>query len=176
MYFTLTLAVSFITNDNYINSDCEFDIIRLNKNQIKCIDSGVNKKYCNHYKFPNEIKITKERGIGLNDKFIFSPQAMYEEKDDKVYKMLDFKYSFYCDKNHNYPDLSVYLTPTKKYNKSSSEEFAEFIALLFIVIIIMVFCAMFGFLENNNHRNDGFWLGYILGSNNNNLRDRIYCE
>ena len=34
MYFTLTLAVSFITNDNYINSDCEFDIIRLNKNQI----------------------------------------------------------------------------------------------------------------------------------------------
>ena len=88
MYFTLTLAVSFITNDNYINSDCEFDIIRLNKNQIKGIDSGVNKKYCNHYKFPNEIKITKERGIGLNDKFIFSPQAMYEEKDDKVYKSM----------------------------------------------------------------------------------------
>ena len=96
--------------------------------------------------------------------------------DDKVYKMLDFKYSFYCDKNNNYPDLTVYLTPTRKYDKSASEEFAEFIAVLIIVIIIIMLCAMFGCFENNNHSNDGFWLGYILGSNNNNSRSRIYCE
>ena len=116
---------------------------------------------------------SKKRNKEIKD---LEKQVKNKEKDDKVYKMLDFKYSFYCDKNNNYPDLTVYLTPTRKYDKSASEEFAEFIAVLIIVIIIIMLCAMFGCFENNNHSNDGFWLGYILGSNNNNSRSRIYCE
>ena len=53
-----------IDRENYIENTCNFNIIRLNYNDVLCNDYGRYKKYCLYDYLPDEFIIKKEIGVG----------------------------------------------------------------------------------------------------------------
>jgi len=159
---------------NKISNTCDFDIIRIKRNQVTCLDFGQNKKYCNHYALAKEFVITKENGLFKNT-IVIKPEALYEEISNNKHTMAKFYYSFVCDYYEKEPNLELNIVPTRKYDKSTGEEFSELIAGLILLIIM---CLVIGlmcpcFLDNNN----GFVSGLILGNAIGNTSERrVYCE
>ena len=165
----------------YIDNKCDFDILRINKKDISCIDYGKYSTYCNHYSQPNEFVVYNEKG--LNGKQItIKPSAMWEESDNSKYKIADFYYTFKCNKNDNTPTLIQHIVPTKKYDINPIYTILVFIIVLYLILYC---CGSINYYDNsdnsdnsnysNNSNNNDFWLGYLLASNNNS-RKRTYCE
>lgn len=68
--FSLLLIINIIYGErpvdirqHKISNSCEFDIVRLKRNEISCLDFGLHKKYCHHPGISKEFVITKENGI-----------------------------------------------------------------------------------------------------------------
>ena len=57
MISLLTMAIFNNINQNQIENTCNFEKIRIPKEDIKCIDAGQYTKYCKHYSFKGVIKI-----------------------------------------------------------------------------------------------------------------------
>ena len=154
-------------NMNKISNTCLFDKVRIYKRDIKCIDVGKNKKYCNHYSLPNEFIV--ERGISLfSYNYNISPKAMYTSDRKKV---ADFYYSFICSFREDSPSLELNIVPTENFDLSVSDELIHLIiTLLLLIIIAMIITCICPCLTEDN-----FLLGYIIGSSYNN-NDRYYCE
>ena len=163
---------------NKINSDCDFNIIRIKKKNIICYDFGLNKNYCNHYAIPNEIIVTKEKGLN-RDNIIIKPEKMYEEFRDNKVLMANLYYSFICNKYDSVPILELNIVPTKQYDLSFREQlFQTLFMISLLILLILLFASLCPCLVNNgNNYNDGLFSGLILGnclSGNNNRR--TYCE
>lgn len=159
---------------NKISNTCDFDIIRIKRKDVTCLDFGKNKNYCGHYTLPKEFVITKENGLFKNT-IIIKPEAMYEEFSDKKYTMANFYYSFTCDYYEKEPKLELNIVPTSKYDKSPGEEFAELIvAVIFLIILCLIIGLMCPCLIENNN---GFLTGLIIGNSiGSNSGRRVYCE
>lgn len=179
MFFLLILNLVYAERpadirQNKISNTCDFDIIRIKRNQVTCIDFGQNKKYCNHYALAKEFVITKENGLFKNT-IVIKPEAMYEEFSNNKHTMAKFYYSFVCDDYIMEPNLELNIVPTGKYDKSLGKELGEsivmIILLIFICLVIGLMCPCL--VENNN----GFVSGLILGNAIGNTSERrVYCE
>jgi hypothetical protein len=44
--------------ENVLTNNCDFDILRFQRNEIMCIDYGIHKKFCNHYALNKEFLVT----------------------------------------------------------------------------------------------------------------------
>lgn len=163
----LTLGNSFDKKqyniqNNIINNNCEFQILRINRNQVKCYDKGEYEKYCKHYSIPNEFKVIKEIGIGNQDIYIFKPESIYKETNNNKIKLASFNYRFTCNKNTNIPNLEVIINPTY--------DISPFVTLFVIILLLLLICIIFSLFGC-----DDFTLGYIIASNLNS-NSRTYCE
>ena len=150
-----------------VSNTCLFDKIRINKRDIKCVDFGENKKYCNHYSLPDEFIVEKEISL-FGSHYDISPKAMYTGNRKKV---ADFYYSFICSYREESPSLELNIVPTKNFDISLPEELIQLIVtlLLLIIVTIIVICICPCLSQDN------FLLGYIVGSLYNN-NDKYYCE
>ena len=186
MLFTyFLLFISYVScehpaniRQNKINNDCDFNIIRIKKKDIICYDFGLNKNYCKHYAIPNEIIVTKEKGLN-QDNIIIKPEKMYEEFTNNKVLMAKFYYSFICNKYDSEPILELNIVPTKQYDLSFREQlFQTLFMISLLILLILLFASLCPCLVNNrNNYNDGLFSGLILGnclSGNNNRR--TYCE
>jgi len=186
MLFTyFLLFISYVScehpahiRQNKINNDCDFNIMRIKKKNIICYDFGSNKNYCKHYAIPNEIIVTKEKGLN-RDNIIIKPEKMYEEFSDNKVLVANFYYSFICNKYDSEPILELNIVPTKQYDLSLGEQLAQILymlcLLIFIIILVTSLCPCL--VNNGNNYNDGLFTGLILVnclSGNNNRRN--YCE
>ena len=173
--FTITLS-NLSTNLDIIQSDCEFKTLRFNRQDIWCQDMGLNTKYCGHNSIAKEFLVIKEIGLNNIEKITIKPRAMYENINGLDYKMADFNYFFRCSKGDSDALLTLQITPTKNYDKSSYQILIEIIFLLvFVILPILCLLSAIGCLNHSNNKSDNFWLGYTAGLNDNNQR-RIYCE
>lgn len=154
----------------YINNQCNFDILRINKQDISCIDYGKYSKYCNHYAQPNEFIVYNEKGL-KGKQITIKPSAMWEETDNNKYKIADFYYTFKCNKNDNTPTLIQHIVPTKGYDINP----IYIIVVLIIIIVCIIYCCGLSDNYDNSYNNNDFWLGYLLACNNNSGK-RTYCE
>lgn len=113
----LTLVINqYIYKENIVDSNCDFQILRFNRNQVKCHNTGQYEKYCNHYAIPNEFKVMKEVGIGNQYVYTFKPQAIYTEIHNSKHKNASFYYKFTCDNKNNNPKLELTIYPTSDVN------------------------------------------------------------
>ena len=87
-----------IYRENIIDSNCIFDIIRIQKKDIICNDYGLNKKYCDHYSIPEEFRINKEVGINNKNSYNIKPTIMYKQILDNRIILADFYFTFKCNK------------------------------------------------------------------------------
>ena len=179
MLFLLILGLVYAERpadirQNKISNTCDFDIIRIKRNQVTCLDFGQNKNYCHHYALPKEFVITKENGLFKNT-IVIKPEGMYEEFSNNKHTMAKFYYSFVCDHYEKEPNLELNIVPSLKYDKSLGEEFAESIVCLILLIIM---CLVIGLMcpcliDNNN----GFVSGLVIGNAiSNSPNRRVYCE
>ena len=135
----LTLATNQCTNkENVIDSNCDFQILRFNRNQVKCHDTGQYKKYCNHYAIPNEFQVMKKVGIGNQYVYTFKPQAIYTESHNNKHKKASFYYKFTCDNKNNNPKLELTIYPTSDDNQVVT--LVAVITLLVLVCILVSMC------------------------------------
>ena len=171
----LNIVYLFAITHNYMGSrkngifnKCEFDIVRIKKENIKhCFDYGDHVKYCDHSSQPSEFVITNERGINKNN-IVIKPSAMYEEINGNKYKMADFYYSFECNSfTKGEPTLIQHIVPTPGYDVSIGTKLIMFLIMIMIVMLLMSCC--------DDDSSSGFMFGYLLGSSSNNSR-RTYCE
>lgn len=156
---------------NVISNNCEFDIIRIKREEIMCADYGIYQKYCEHYSLPYEFTIQKERGLGNKDVYTIKPSAIFEESYNNKKKLADFHYNFLCDKLDNEAKLLLYIVPTNE--KSPATQFYEFIIVFIFLILVFL---IISHCNLPNDFNNSFSNGYILGSISNNKKKRIYCE
>ena len=164
-----------LVRENIIQNNCNFNIIRFNKNELLCSDYGINKKYCNHYSLPNEFTITKEIGVNKKENIIIKPYALWETNDINFkIKVADFYYTFTCSNKDNFPKLILNIVPKKEFDKSFKQEIFEVLYLISLVLIICVILALLCSYKPNT--NDNFWLGYIIGNSYNKYNITKYCE
>lgn len=160
--------------ENKISNTCNFDILRIKRRDVTCLDFGENKKYCNHYALAKEFVITKENGLAKNT-IIIKPEAMYEEFSNNKHTIAKFYYSFNCDNYEKDANLVLNIVPTPNYDKSLGEEFCEIIVfiilLIFMCLIIILMCPCL--TDNNNVFLSGLVVGSAIG---NNYGRRVYCE
>lgn len=158
-----------------ISNSCEFDIVRLKRNEVSCIDLGLHKKYCHHPGVSKEFVITKENGIVKNT-IIIKPEVMYEEVNGQKYTMAKFYYTFSCDYYEKQPRLELNIVPTHYYDKSINEEITGFILIIifivFIILLISLICPCL--FKNNSDFTSGLIIGNVIGSSNSNRR--VYCD
>lgn len=173
LFITLFLSSIFVNGlEHSIDNDCDFEIIRFKKYTVKCVDHGKFKNYCGSYILPYEFTVKKEKGLFGVDHFEFEPKKMVEETSNNKFIMTNFAYDFQCDSQSNSPKLTLHIYPTEKYDKDPTFEVIIFFILLVIILSICACC----YDGENGGGNDGFWLGYILGSLSNNNSSRRYCE
>lgn len=169
---------------NVIKNNCKFDVLRFQKNDIICNDYGKNKKYCNHYSIPNEFLVYNEKGINNKKTIKIKPYAMWEIYNEKVNKMANFNYNFICNNITNQPKLTLNIIPSKKYDKSLSDEIMEVMAGLIIIVILFSIigcCCNLVDYDINKKYNNNFMNGLIIGNmfsqSSNNYRNRkVYCQ
>tara|TARA_B100001093_G_C26779451_1_gene993931 strand:- start:700 stop:1200 length:501 start_codon:yes stop_codon:yes gene_type:complete len=145
-----------IPNNNIINNNCNFDVIRFLKKDIFCVDYGKYKKYCNHIGQPNEFVILKEKGID-NYNYIIKPTALWHQVNNQKYKMANYYYNFVCDNSDNIPKLIQYIVPTSNYDISIYSE------IVISIILIILICLILSVCRSND---DTFILGYLIGQTN----------
>lgn len=172
MYLILfTLATHQCSyKENTVTNNCDFQILRFNRNQVKCHDTGQYQKYCNHYAIPNEFQVMKEVGIGNQDVYTIKPQAIYTETQHSKRKDASFYYKFTCDNKNNIPNLELIIYPTSDVN--------PLVTLVVIIILFVLLCFLVGMCnDNNNSRNNNdFALGYIFANSSSYSNKRTYCE
>tara|TARA_A100001015_G_C14735695_1_gene611653 strand:+ start:17 stop:589 length:573 start_codon:yes stop_codon:yes gene_type:complete len=164
--------------ENIIENDCNFDIIRINRNHLLCSDYGKNKEYCNHYSLPHEFIITKEIGVNNKENINIKPYAIWET-NDKSYKIkvADFYYIFTCNSKDNLPKLILNIVPKKNFDKSILQELYEFILFICLLLFICVILAFMSPCIGSNHStNNNYWLDYTMGTSQNNYNRRTYSE
>ena len=158
-----------------ISNSCEFDIARLKRNEISCVDLGLHKKYCHHSGISKEFVITKENGIVKNT-IIIKPEAIYEEVNGQKYTIAKFYYTFSCDHFEKKPWLVLNIVPTPYYDKSINEEITGFISIIIFIVLIsfltILICPCL--IKNNGDFTSGLIIGNIIGSSNSNRH--VYCE
>lgn len=161
-----------IHREDIINSNCDFDIIHIKKQDIVCNDYGVNKKYCDHYSIPDEFTIKQEIGLENKVNFNIKPRRMYQETYDNKIVLADFYYIFNCDRVDNESQLYLKIIPTS--DKSFGAELQElFIAILLFIPVLLIIVIFFPCLLVASNFSSGFALGSIL---NNTHNKKIYCE
>ena len=155
-----------VNSENYIDNTCEFNTIRIRRNQVICNDYGINVKYCDHYTIPEEFTIVKEIGVGNSDVFTIKPYGMYEEYNNRKRLLANFYYNFKCNHLDNEPQLFLRIIP--KNDKATETTIIEtiFLAIVFITVFSSLMCICPG----------DFITGFILGSLSNRGERRIYCE
>ena len=170
LFITLFLSSFFVNGiEHSVENDCDFEVIRFERYMVKCIDHGKFKNYCGSYILPYEFTVEKEKGLFYADHFEFEPKRMVEEINYNKFIMINFAYDFQCDSRSNSPKLTLHIYPTQKYDKDPTFEIITFLILLVILLSICACCY--------DGENDGFWLGFILGSlSNNSNSSRRYSE
>jgi len=179
MISLLTMAIFNNINQNQIENTCNFEKIRIPKEDIKCIDAGQYTKYCKHYSLPNEFIVTKEKGIGNNDNIIIKPEGIFTETDNNKEKIAEFTYKFQCYEFINPEGLSFANGPFLQliiYPKDDSNPIWSLLILILIIFLMFILSGYCDLLDEGRTNNDFRW-GYILGSSNGqHSRRRTYCE
>ena len=171
-YLLISLTISSIHEENYIDSDCKFDTLRIQKQNVLCNDYGYYKKYCKHYALPDEFIVKQERGLDYKPTYNIKPSKMYKETNDNKVVIADFYYTFKCDKLDNEPRLYLRIIPTN--DNITQNGFIEFIVcaiILVFIVILVIIC--YPELSNVSDFSSGFILG-SLSSNSSNKK--IYCD
>lgn len=165
------IDVFLIHRENNINSNCDFDIIRIKKQDVLCNDYGVYKKYCNHYSIPDEFTIKKEIGMQNKEQLNIKPDIMYEETYDNKIVLADFYYIFNCDRLDNEPRLYLKIIPIS--DKLLGAESVELlIGILLLIPILLIIIIFFPYLLVGSNFTTGFILGTIII---NSYSKKIYC-
>ena len=166
----LTMAINeYSYKENIINNNCEFQILRIAKNEVKCYDTGKYVKYCNHYAIPTEFQIIKEIGIGNKEILTFKPQGIYTETENTKQKDASFYYKFTCNNENNIPNLELIIYPSSDVNPITN---------VFTIILIIIFiCIIFVYFSDDNSRNNNdFALGYLIGNSTSSSYRKTYSE
>ena len=157
-----------LKRENTIQNSCNFDILRISKNDRKCIDYGKYKNYCNHYSQPEEFIIKNENTLNGKE-IIINPKAMWEETNNGRFKVANFYYTFTCDKYNKNPKLIQHIVPRPNYDLHPIYNIIFFVIIILILIIICVYC------PHDNNDDNNFWIGYLCGSYNNSY-SRYSCD
>lgn len=160
---------------NIIQNSCEFDIIRIKREDIMCSDYGTNKKYCNHFALSQEFVITNEIGIENKKNIVIKPYVMYFDFGDNKHKVADYYYTFTCSHEDNFPKLILNIVPKNHYDLSLYTELCELcIAVVILVLTVYICSKVCHFNINNNDIYQGVFFGYLLGIYR--TTRRIYSE
>tara|TARA_B100000963_G_scaffold202965_1_gene176756 strand:- start:161 stop:703 length:543 start_codon:yes stop_codon:yes gene_type:complete len=148
------LPFDFPLRENIIENTCNFQIIRFNKNDVTCVDYGMNVNYCHHHIIPDEFIIHNEVGVNNKKNFIIKPYSVWSQSNINQ-KVLDFHYVFRCDGKYNEPSLLVNIVPTSEYDRNSKRQFIEVMYLLMAlaVSVSLINICFTNLIENNSlHR------------------------
>ena len=180
MYISAILILSSIyddlnniNKDNYINSDCNFGIIRIPKKDIFCTDYGTYKKYCNHFSMPDEFIVLQEKGMNNEIIHTIKPSKMYEVDINNKKIIAEFYYTFKCDKLDSQSKLFLRIFPMK--DPSPGEELLQIISAIIIILIITFMIITICHLSTINDFNTGYIMG-SMSSNTSTNKKQYYCE
>jgi hypothetical protein len=173
LLLTLTFAnskadiISTNINQDIIENTCVFNVIRIKREDIMCIDYGIHKKYCNHFSLPHEFVITSERGVNNIKKIVIKPNKLYELFVNDVQTIANLHYKFMCSVKDNEPHLTLYIVPTLEHDKAFNEELSE-ISFIIIVITLIWFCILcvFPFACDYYVYFSNFMTGYMIAKAN----------
>ena len=170
IYFNIISISTFPIEmrENVIRNDCQFDVIRFKKEQVHCLDYGINVHYCNHYALPNEYIVIKEKGINNKEVFTIKPEAIYEKTYYSKNKLADFYYQFSCDSKDEESRLYLTIVPL---NDFSNVQMFIYIILFIIILIFLIIIS-----DNNANNDSNFNTGYLMGYYSNSNKREIYCE
>jgi len=159
------------SRENTIDNSCDFDIIRIKKDNIMCVDYGKYSHYCNHFSLPQEFIIYNEKGVN-GQNIVIKPEGMWEDTEFTKRKIADFYYRFTCDNRDKFPKLIQYIVPTPLYDVNPWP-----VLIMFIIFICCLFlCYSVLDMENTlNNNSNHFWTGYLVG-NTGRRTNRIYCD
>ena len=149
---------------NTIHNTCDFDILRIQKKDITCIDYGEYKYYCNHYALPQEFMIYNENGLSEKN-IIIKPTALWDNTDNNKKKMANFYYTFICDESYKIPKLIQHIVPTKSYD--TNPVYVVIITIILVIVLLLI-CP-------NSNNMGGFTFGYITADIINRNR-KVSCE
>ena len=180
--YSLIIAISFssinnediysIHRENIINSNCNFDTIRIKKQDVLCNDYGIYKKYCEHYAIPEEFTIKRELGMEGKTNYNIKQSKIYIESYDNKIVLADFYYTFKCEHLDN--NYQLYLRIIPRSDKSFREELLELLIciVLFIPVLILLVVIYPCIIIVSN-----FSSGFMLGSiSSNSYNKKIYCD
>lgn len=140
---------------NVIKNNCDFDIIRIKKEDVMCSDLGIYNKYCNSENQPDEFIIYNEKSVNKKQ-ITIKPYNLVIIKNYKKKLIANYYYYFTCDNEDNYPKLIQYIVPNARYD--ANPVFNLIITILIVLILILLYYCIY-YLNIINQ----FWVGYLFG-------------
>ena len=154
--------------ENKIINTCKFDILRISRRNVTCIDYGKYVHYCHHFSQPIEFKVLRENGL-FGKQISIYPVALWEDSNYNKELVAKYVYSFTCDSSDNNPKLIQHIIPNSKFDVNPLFSLILILTLLLIVICWVSLCGT----SNSNRNNNLTW--YMLGSHTQSHR-RVYSE
>ena len=161
MFALVILLVNLVNHSNkvfefnVIKNNCDFDIIRIKKEDVMCSDLGIYNKYCDSENQPDEFIIYNEKTVNKKQ-IIIKPYNLVIEKKYKKKLIANYYYYFTCDNEDNYPKLIQYIVPTTNHDLNPIYDII--ITILILLIILLVYYNIY-YLNIINQ----FWIGYLFG-------------
>ncbi len=134
----ITIAhYSINMDENIIENNCNFNIVRFGRNDIMCSDYGFNKKYCKTDYLPHEFIITKEHGLNYNLNYNIEPKAIFQKYSVKNTVLANIYYRFTCSNEDNEPKLILNIVPLNDI--SFTQECVDIYFLICCIICSYIF-------------------------------------
>jgi hypothetical protein len=140
---------------NIIKNKCDFDIIRIKKEDVMCSDLGIYNKYCNSENQPDEFIIYNEKTINKKQ-ITIKPYNLVIKKNYKKKLIANYYYYFTCNNEDNYPKLIQYIVPNPMFD---ANPVCNLIITILIVLILLLLYYCIYYLNIINQ----FWIGYLFG-------------
>jgi hypothetical protein len=140
---------------NIIKNNCDFDIIRIKKEDVMCCDLGIYNKYCNSENQPDEFIIYNEKTINKKQ-ITIKPYNLVIKKKYKKKLIANYYYYFTCNNEDNYPKLIQYIVPNPRFD---ANPVCNLIITILIVLILLLLYYCIYYLNIINQ----FWVGYLFG-------------
>ena len=159
--------ISANINQDIIENTCIFNVIRIKREDVMCIDYGIHKKFCNHFSLPHEFVISSERAVNNIKKIVIKPNKLYLQFANDIQAIANLHYKFMCSAKDNEPHLTLYIVPTKGHDKTFNEELGE-ISFMIIIISLIWFCILCvcPFICDYHSYFSNFMAGYMIAKVN----------
>ena len=123
--------------ENVLTNTCEFDVLRFKRNDIMCVDYGINKKYCNYNALNREFLVSLEQGVNEQN-IVIQPSALWIAFNEHPVKIANFYYNFNCNNDNNETKLLLNIVPVTNHDKSLETEVIDAMFIISILISLYI--------------------------------------